>query len=121
MERLSQEVSLKYLCAILNSSYGKVLLQEQRGGDYHIYPDHIRNIPIPIASEKTQKSIGKLVDEVITITDKKSDKAIEKLSLIDILVYKAYDLSFNDILSHNPGFNLTQEEYESFQFKDAEA
>ena len=49
METLSAAVDLRYLLAVMNSRYASVLLTNIRGGDYHIYPEHIRNIPIPNA------------------------------------------------------------------------
>ena len=49
MEELSKTVELRYLLGLMNSKYASVLLMNLRGGDYHIYPDHIRNIPIPSA------------------------------------------------------------------------
>lgn len=54
MEKLSQTVDLRYLLGIMNSRYASVLLTNLRGGDYHIYPEHIRNIPIPPATKAQQ-------------------------------------------------------------------
>ena len=61
MEALSSEVGLLYLLGVLNSSMAGQLLADQRGGDYHIYPEHIRNLPIPIATSKQQEEIAQLV------------------------------------------------------------
>ena len=61
MEALSSEVGLLYLLGVLNSSMAGKLLANQRDGDYHIYPEHIRNLPIPIATSKQQKEIAQLV------------------------------------------------------------
>lgn len=61
MEALSGEVDLLYLLGVLNSSMAGQLLADQRGGDYHIYPEHIRNLPIPIATSKQQEEIAQLV------------------------------------------------------------
>lgn len=65
MESLSNNVDLRYLLGIMNSSYTTVLLTNLRGGDYHIYPEHIRNIPIPIAPKEQQNSISELVDRIL--------------------------------------------------------
>ena len=61
MEALSNKVDLLYLSGVLNSSMAGKLLADQRGGDYHIYPEHIRNLPIPIATSKQQEEIAQLV------------------------------------------------------------
>ena len=61
MEALSSKVDLLYLLGVLNSSMAGQLLADQRGGDYHIYPEHLRNLPIPIATSKQQEEIAQLV------------------------------------------------------------
>ncbi len=63
MEELSKTVELRYLLGVMNSKYASVLLTNLRGGDYHIYPDHIRNIPISSAPAQ-QKPIIALVDKI---------------------------------------------------------
>ena len=59
MEELSKTVELRYLLGVMNSKYASVLLTNLRGGDYHIYPEHIRNIPIPSATPPS-KSLSSL-------------------------------------------------------------
>ena len=65
MESLSKEVDLYYLLGILNSSMADQLLADQRGGDYHIYPEHIRNLPIPVPEKNVQESIGNITKEIL--------------------------------------------------------
>ena len=65
MEELSKTVELRYLLGVMNSKYASVLLTNLRGGDYHIYPEHIRNIPIPSATPAQQKPIIALVDKIL--------------------------------------------------------
>ena len=65
MESMSKEVDLYYLLGILNSSMADQLLADQRGGDYHIYPEHIRNLPFPVPQRETQDAIGKIAKEIL--------------------------------------------------------
>lgn len=65
METMSGEVDLYYLLGILNSSMADQLLADQRGGDYHIYPEHIRNLPIPVPGKIIQESIGNIAKEIL--------------------------------------------------------
>lgn len=98
MEDLSGKVKLKYLLGILNSSYADVLLTNLRGGDYHIYPEHIRNIPIAPASEAQQFPIITLVDRILTA--KKANPQADTSALeaeIDRLVYDLYGLTKEEI------------------------
>ena len=62
MEELSSHVDLRYLLAVMNSRYAAVLLTNLRGGDYHIYPEHIRNLPIPCPPQNQQQPLIDLAD-----------------------------------------------------------
>lgn len=73
MESLSEKVDLYYLLGILNSSMADQLLADQRGGDYHIYPEHIRNLPIPIPQREVQNSIGIIAKEILHRREKNTD------------------------------------------------
>ena len=81
MEALSTNVDSKYLLAVLNSSFASHLLDEQRGGDYHIYPEHLRQIPIPIPDLDVQKGLSSLVDELVSAIDAKDSVQRESLQL----------------------------------------
>ena len=114
MEALSKNVSLEYLLAILNSRYANVLLANLRGDDYHIYPEHIRNIPIPKASREQQEEIAELVRQVI-IEIRSNDDVSELKSKIDFLVYHLYDLTYDEVLVVDPETPITREEYEAYK------
>lgn len=90
MEAMSGEVDLYYLLGILNSSMADQLLADQRGGDYHIYPEHIRNLPIPIAPKKQQGEIGRLVKTILTKKPHGEDTEKEQQK-IDTLVRSLYE------------------------------
>lgn len=89
MERLSEGISLYYLLAVLNSKTADQLLADQRGGDYHIYPEHIRNLPIAPATNEQQERIGSLAKAVLEGKARGEDtSAIERQ--IDDEVAKLY-------------------------------
>ncbi|MFN8255697.1 MAG: N-6 DNA methylase [Bacteroidales bacterium] len=98
MSKLSVGINLRYLLGVLNSKYASVLLTNLRGGDYHIYPEHIRNIPIPNVAANKQKQIISLVDQIISA--KKTVPSTDTSELekqIDEMVYKLYDLTEEEI------------------------
>lgn len=98
LEALSSQVSLYYLLGILNSKMASVLLADQRGGDYHIYPEHIRNIPIPIASDELQEKIGNYAKQILDAKAKSPSESTSALeSEIDRLVYQLYGLTDEEI------------------------
>lgn len=89
MEKLSENIDLYYLLAILNSSIADKLLADQRGGDYHIYPEHLRNLPIASASAEVQRRIGELAKIVLERKARgEATKSIE--DEIDIAVCNLY-------------------------------
>ena len=89
METLSESINLYYLLAILNSSMADKLLADQRGGDYHIYPEHLRNLPIASASADVQLHLGELAKTVLErkACGKETDAIEEE---IDLAVSKLY-------------------------------
>ena len=91
LEKISETVNIKYLLGVMNSKYADTLLINMRGGDYHIYPEHVRNIPIPIATEAQQLEIIRLVDEILSIkkTTPSADTHKQEEE-IDSLVYGLY-------------------------------
>jgi hypothetical protein len=114
MAALSKAIDLQYLLGILNSKYASVLLTHLRAGDYHIYPEHIRNIPIPhIINNKQQPFITK----VKRILELKSEgkETIYLEQEIDNLVYKLYELTYDEILVVEPEFS---ERMSMVEYKD---
>jgi hypothetical protein len=114
LERNSEVVQLYYLLGILNSSKANELLSDQRGGDYHIYPEHIRNIPIPIASKENQETIGNLAMQIIEVKalDPSTDtSALE--SEIDCLVSQLYNDAKDNVQIVDPETTISLEENES--------
>ena len=105
MEKLSEQVNLHYLLAILNSKYASHLLDLQRGGDYHIYPEHIRNLPIPIAQKPEMDALTSYAQEqlkqhaLLKNAKLMSDRSVIQSTIntldakIDEIVYKIYGVS----------------------------
>ena len=113
MERLSLSINLKFILGIMASKLGKELLTLQRAGDYHIVPEHIRNIPIAQATEDEQKEIIELVD--VVLAKKKENSLVDTSALeseIDYLVYKLYGLTYDEVLVIDPTPPFTREGYE---------
>ena len=78
MEDISGTVSLRYLLGVMLSEYAANLLRDQRAGDYHIYPEHLRNIPIPEATTEEQEEIICLVDAAL---QEKTDSILKDIDL----------------------------------------
>jgi hypothetical protein len=98
MELFSEAMDLRYLLGILNSKYASVLLANLRGGDYHIYPEHLRNLPIPIVSPEQQQLVIDIVDKILI---KKKEGPQENTSdleqQIDDIVFQLYGIDDQSI------------------------
>ena len=67
MEKLSQNMNLKFILGILNSKYANILIENLRGfGNIDLNPEYLRNLPIPQITPKNQI----LADEIINLVDK---------------------------------------------------
>ena len=98
METLSASINLKYILGILASKLGRELLTLQRAGDYHIVPEHIRNIPIAYATQEQQEFIINIVDNILK--SKQIDSSADTSALeseIDRIVYQLYGLTEEEI------------------------
>lgn len=98
MEILSASINLKYILGIMASKLGRELLTLQRAGDYHIVPEHIRNIPIADATQIQQDTIVAKVDTILRT--KKTNPSADTSALeseIDRLVYQLYGLTDEEI------------------------
>jgi adenine-specific DNA-methyltransferase len=96
MELLSETMDLRYLLGILNSKYASVLLKNLRGGDYHIYPEHLRNLPIPAILPKQQQPLISLVDKILIKRKEDPNADISELEQqIDNIVFQLYEIDNN--------------------------
>lgn len=112
MEELSEDMDLHYLLGIMNSKYATVLLNYFRGASLNLYPEHIRNIPIPAITEENKELSDELINHVKKVIeykkkdlskelDEERDKILRRLdhslSKIDSIVYQLYGLSEEEI------------------------
>ncbi|MBI5213014.1 MAG: Eco57I restriction-modification methylase domain-containing protein, partial [Nitrospirae bacterium] len=100
LEKISEKFDLKYLLAILNSSFALMYLNNIRRHrlENYFYPDDFRKLPIADISPKEQKPFVDLVDQILTA--KKKDPNADTSALerqIDEMVYKLYGLTEDEI------------------------
>ena len=92
MEKISTSFNMYYLLGILNSKYAAQLLTNIRGGDYHIVPEHIRNIPIASATVDVQNKVAEIVLKIIDLKRTQQNTSILETE-IDKIVYSIYGLT----------------------------
>jgi len=108
--------SLLFFVTILNSKLFSWLLNLIIGtaaGGNAGNADNVKNIPIPKLSEEEQKPFVALVEQILEKKERNEDTtALEQE--IDNLVYKLYELTYEEVKVIDPAFTLSREEYESF-------
>lgn len=109
---------MPFLIGLLNSQLSRFIYQEisQESGRVmaEVKPQRVRQMPIAIASSTKEKGIERLVDKIIL--KKKSNLDTTSLEKeIDVLVYKLYELSYEEVKVVDPAFWLSAEEYENFK------
>ena len=96
MEKISTSFNMYYLLGILNSKYAAQLLTNIRGGDYHIVPEHIRNIPIASATVDVQNKVAEIVLKIIDLKRTHQNTSVLEAE-INKIVYSIYGLTDAEI------------------------
>jgi type I restriction-modification system DNA methylase subunit len=96
MEILSTHMDLRFLLGLLNSRYARVLLSNFRGGGNSIYPEHIRNLPIPLVPKEQQQPIITSVSQILELKKHNVDTSVLEME-IDTMVYSLYGLDDDEI------------------------
>jgi len=107
LERNSELFELKYLLAILNSTYAKYFLKSVRRSQIGIYPDDIKKIPVSVVEKNIQEPFCILVDYIMFI-NKCNKTIIENLEnktiaaeFDRVLDYMVLELYFNSEMKKN--------------------
>ena len=74
---------------------------------------HLLKIPVPkeiFDSRELQETLEKLVNEILMRKKSKEDTSTEEKQ-IDLMVYKIYDLTYDEVKIIEPDFELSKEKY----------
>ena len=88
------ELSLKYVLAVLNSSVAQFFF-EKKFHSIKVLRSHLEQIPIPVADEKTQEEIVKLVDRLMNL-EEISPEYKNIYTNLDFIVAELYGLTQNE-------------------------
>lgn len=114
----STDLSIKYLLAVMNSAlmefyFGFIGIMTA-GGAYTLKYETVIEFPIKKVSKRIQNSFIKLVDKILYIKNEDTQADVESLEqTIDVMVYKLYELSYEEVRVIDPDFWLSEDEYES--------
>ncbi|MER2999176.1 TaqI-like C-terminal specificity domain-containing protein [Pontibacter populi] len=105
-----------YLLGLLNSKvtwyFINQIASKLQGGALAMQTPYTFQIPIVSGDEETKATITSLVEQILTI--KQADAAANTSRLeaeIDVLVYRLYNLTYDEVLLVDPAFALTEAAY----------
>jgi len=114
---------IKYLIGMLNSAFGhyqiKNLCAELQGGTRELRKVYIRNLKIPKLSNSESYKIEEVVDQILAKKESGHDTTAEEQQ-IDFMVYKLYDLTYDEVMVVDPDTAIGREEYEGVSLKQIE-
>ncbi|MGV8134125.1 MAG: Eco57I restriction-modification methylase domain-containing protein [Mangrovibacterium sp.] len=109
-----------YLLGLLNSKLIDFFYHDLTNEDNRIFPEvkpvQLFKLPVYKASQKEQKNIVSLVEKIIQI--KSQSPAADTTALeaeIDLVVYKLYQLSWDEVKIIDPDFEMSEAAYEKFE------
>ncbi|MBD1211238.1 MAG: N-6 DNA methylase [Dolichospermum circinale Clear-D4] len=109
-----EKYNIKYILAIINSKlmnfYYETLNPEKGEVLAEVKKQNVEKLLIKIANNKTQLIFIQRVDEILTFKSQGKDTtALEQQ--IDDMVYKLYELTYQEVKIIDPEFALTEQEY----------
>jgi len=112
--------TLEFLTGLLNSKlinfilYNLTLTQKMSGGYVNINSSTLNKLPIAKPTNEGETEISNFVNQILEA--KKQDPEADTQQLedeIDHLVYKLYDLTYDEVLIVDPETSITKEEYDA--------
>jgi hypothetical protein len=108
--------SIEYVTAILNSKLINKWFKNNFEAGLHIKINQLSHIPLVQINKATNKKIASLVNSILN--QKVKDKVTTALEQeIDNLVYKLYELTYEEVKEIDPEFELSKEEYEKIELE----
>ncbi len=122
----SKDIELKYILSLLNSNLYYYWLYEKgkrKGEMLELYLTPLSEIPIKKVNEDIQSKFVSVVDKILSITQtddylenqEKQNAVKEYEKQIDIMVYKLYDLTYEEILTIDKEFSMSEQEYNTYK------
>jgi len=113
---LNSIYSIEFICAFLNSKllnwfYKKISLEENRAMA-QVDIETVELFPITHVSDKIQKRINKLVDSIGEMKMNGND-AFELEDKIDIIIYKLYSLTYDEVLTIDNYPSINKVDYDA--------
>jgi hypothetical protein len=114
--QVANQFNMYYLLGVLNSNLINWYFLNFLSEGLHFYPDDAKSIPIKVTAEKVQQKVSELAKKIIFEKGRNFSHAILDQE-IDNLVYRLYDLTYDEIKVIDPDCSLSREEYENIRLE----
>lgn len=119
----SKNENLKFLNLFFNASSINYYFKKYCGATlgaqgFEMSKIFIENLPIPKISPEAQQPFIELVDKILAKKENNEDTTAEEQE-IDIMVYKLYNLTYEEVKIIDPGIEkiISEKDYEKFEIK----
>jgi len=115
-DKLNDKFWLAYLNSKFISWYAYNFIYARAIRTMHFYNFYIQQVPIPNISKRKQQIFVDLADKILS----QKSQVIDTTTLeqkIDNLIYRLYDLTYDEVKIIDPEFSLSQKEYENIQLE----
>lgn len=106
------QLDLEFFLSLINSKLFNFIYNQLYFG-WQITIPALNNLPINIDNKKLYNKIVSLV--IQRLDTNISERQIEIEFKLDVLIFKIYNLTYEEVFVIDPEFPLTQEEYENYQ------
>jgi Alw26I/Eco31I/Esp3I family type II restriction m6 adenine DNA methyltransferase len=110
------DCKLKFILALINSLTFNYYFNFFSSTN-HLTCEELLFIPTPKASISIQNKIIKIVDKIHFIKSSNKDSVTSLEQEIDNIVYKLYELTYEEVKVIDPNFGLSEEEYKKLQIE----
>jgi len=110
-----------FLLSIVNSKVISYFFNKLMRNGLHTLPNNVKKLPIPIILKQQQKPFITLVDKILSTKTQnpKADTTVLE-NQIDELVFKLYNLTYEEVKVIDKDFWLSKEEYDNLPAIEAE-
>ncbi len=112
----ASKLSYQSLLGLLNSSLLDFLYRDLVNEDNRIFPEvkpiQLFKLPIKIPTQKQENQLTEVVNKILKLKEENPNSDTNNLeNQIDILVYKLYELTYEEVLIIDEDFELSEQEY----------
>jgi len=112
LRSIPNNFNLELPLGLLNSRFMDFIFRHINSNT-HVSAGELNSLPYPVADKKVEKKIVALVDRILAAKAKDPDADTSALEAeIDVMVYKLYELTYDEVLVVDPEFSMSRGEYE---------